>query len=61
MAKKLWSDEVQAAAIRAGTELALFATSKQNAPVQPIELAKRSAEMAVLILGFYDELKENHP
>ncbi len=54
-------DALEAAAIRAGAELALFATVKQGALVQPAELAKRTAEMAALILGFYVQMRDNPP
>jgi hypothetical protein len=56
---KIVQDALEAAAIRAGAELALFATSKQGAPVQPAELARRAAEMAALILGFYVQMRDN--
>jgi hypothetical protein len=52
MAKKL-PDAIQAAAIQAGAQLAIFATSKQTGLIQPIDLARRTAEMADLILQYY--------
>ena len=54
---KKWSDEVRAAAIRAGAQLVIHATANQK-PVKPMtvmELAQHTAEMADLILQFYEQ------